>query len=439
MMKNSFKLFAGIILLLAQLSAYATEGNLFKVISSGTPALVDITLCLNGKAKLSCEDEKVTALDLVISTTVPNRTYPDAGIFVNTPGYSIASLGIACSMYDPSGYCIFGVSSTSPASISLTNNVVKTPQFAYIGNNAVSQIVQCVVNTNGSFGTCAPIEAPDNSGHDLFNWNGSSAEGMYPATVAFNPAGTIAYIATSNHTVIQCNVNATTGLFSNCTVPYSYPSLYLQGISVNEGGTYAYISPVDNPTQIIVCAIDGGNLNGSSCTLTTANAFNYPTNVLFNSTGNYAYVGQGYDVTEIFLCEVGMTGDLSSCSAQPVSGAVAGPSGLAFNADKSIMYVANNYYSSHSIAPLSKCTVTGQSLSCTSAIVDSSASVIDVPERIVVNSAGEFVYLTDYNANSIIGCRINASSGALSNCTTVASNPTPYSLFYQPVGITLLN
>jgi len=438
-MKNSFKIFAGIILLLAQLSAHATEGNLFTVVSSGTSAMVDITLCLNGKAKLSCEDEKVTALDLLISTTVPNRLYPDAGIFINTPGYSIASLGIACSLYSPTGYCIFGVSSTAPASISLqSNNVIKNTRFAYIGNYDISQVVQCVVKPDGSFGTCSAIPALDSMDNDLFNYPSAK----YPMTVAFNPAGTIAYISTYYYDVIQCNVDSTTGLFSGCTVAYTNgASSALESISVNDAGTFAYISPEDGVTSMIVCAIDAGNLNGSSCTSTTWSTFDYPTNVLFDSAGTHAYVGVWDNLEYMFLCEVGMTstpGDLSSCSQVPsTSGEVKGPSGLAFNPSKSIIYVANYDFNGTTPTPLSYCAVASSPFTCVN--TGDNPSIFSEPLNIAVNSAGTFAYVTDNSNETVIGCSINASTGALSGCVVVASNPTPYSLFYSPFGITLLD
>src|SRR6185295_17646149 len=104
MMKQMIKFIVIIGLLLVQTNAFAKDGRLFSVSASGTPATVNISLCLNAKAILSCEQLTVSALDLTIAPTIPNHTYPFAGIFVNTPGYTVASLGLACTMLD-NGYC----------------------------------------------------------------------------------------------------------------------------------------------------------------------------------------------------------------------------------------------------------------------------------------------------------------------------------------------
>lgn len=94
---------------------FAGSGLLFNVSATGTPSNVNITLCLNGKAALSCQNYNVSALTLSILTTIPNRTYSFAGIKVNTPGYSPTG----CSM-NGNGYCLFSASNTNVATITVT-------------------------------------------------------------------------------------------------------------------------------------------------------------------------------------------------------------------------------------------------------------------------------------------------------------------------------
>lgn len=107
-------------LMLSQASAIA-GGLLFNVSATGTPANVSITLCLNGKGPLSCQNYNVSALTLSISTTIPNHVYPLTGIKINTPGYVLANLGLDCTT-DANGYCLFSVSSTQTKTISLVVN-----------------------------------------------------------------------------------------------------------------------------------------------------------------------------------------------------------------------------------------------------------------------------------------------------------------------------
>ena len=78
-------------------------------------------LCLNGKGPLSCQNYNVDALNLKITSTIPNHTYNYAGIKINTPGYSINNTGADCTVYD-NGYCLFSVSSVAYRAISLVAN-----------------------------------------------------------------------------------------------------------------------------------------------------------------------------------------------------------------------------------------------------------------------------------------------------------------------------
>jgi hypothetical protein len=88
------------------------------VSASGAPNNANITLCLNGKGALSCQNFTVSALNLRIYTTIPNHTYSFAGIKINSPGYTLAILGNDCEP-SPNGYCLFSVSNTFSKTFSL--------------------------------------------------------------------------------------------------------------------------------------------------------------------------------------------------------------------------------------------------------------------------------------------------------------------------------
>lgn len=84
--------------------------------SGGAPGALSITLCLNGKGPLSCQNYRVDHLNLSILSTIPHHTYTSAGIKVNTPGYNLSG----CTMIS-NGYCLFTVSDTSAVSLALTD------------------------------------------------------------------------------------------------------------------------------------------------------------------------------------------------------------------------------------------------------------------------------------------------------------------------------
>lgn len=104
-------------LLLMTQTKLAYSGSLFNITTTGgAPEAISINLCLNGKGPLSCQNYSINNLNLSILTTIPNHTYDVAGIKINTPGYTLTG----CTMIN-NGYCLFVVSNTSAASITITN------------------------------------------------------------------------------------------------------------------------------------------------------------------------------------------------------------------------------------------------------------------------------------------------------------------------------
>jgi hypothetical protein len=99
--------------------ASANAGNFFSVTSSGTPASIKLTLCLNGRGQLSCQNYTATGETLSIRTLIPNHTYPDVGIKINTPGYAALA---GCTL-TANGYCIFSANNTSATTVTLNTPV----------------------------------------------------------------------------------------------------------------------------------------------------------------------------------------------------------------------------------------------------------------------------------------------------------------------------
>jgi hypothetical protein len=95
-------------------NCHAITGLFFDVAASGTPDHVELTLALDGKGPISRQNYTVDALTLTLSTTIPNHTYPFAGIKINTPGYRIAGLTPT-----QAGYYLFSVSDATPVNLSI--------------------------------------------------------------------------------------------------------------------------------------------------------------------------------------------------------------------------------------------------------------------------------------------------------------------------------
>lgn len=123
-LRNSILLFSYFTLLIHPL-AHSHSGFLFNVSSSGAPATINLTLCLNGKAPLSCQNYTASGLSLTITPTIAHHSYALIGIKLNTPGYTLST---GCSVIK-NGYCLFSASDINPASISITANTNNTPWY----------------------------------------------------------------------------------------------------------------------------------------------------------------------------------------------------------------------------------------------------------------------------------------------------------------------
>lgn len=109
-------------------------GAFFNVSATGPAAPISMILCLNGNGPLSCQTYTTSAINLSITTTIPNHTYPNAGIKINTPGYSLKG----CTL-NSNGYCLFAVSNTNAATVSLTPScqadvIVFSPANTFVDN-----------------------------------------------------------------------------------------------------------------------------------------------------------------------------------------------------------------------------------------------------------------------------------------------------------------
>jgi hypothetical protein len=85
---------------------------------------INMTLCLNGNGPLSCQNYTVNSLNLNIKTTIPNKTYLNAGIRINTPGYSLANAQCRPSA---NGFCLFSVNDQTSTNLLLTPLVPPAP------------------------------------------------------------------------------------------------------------------------------------------------------------------------------------------------------------------------------------------------------------------------------------------------------------------------
>jgi hypothetical protein len=167
-------------LLLCQLS-FASGGLLFNVTATGNPGNVNLTLCLNGRGPLSCQNYTVNALSLSITTAIPGHVYPGTGIKINTPGYTLANLGLDCTLFN-NGYCLFSSNNTTPKNISIQSASMYT-----VGGSITGLTTSGLVLQNNSSDNLTV-----SSNASSFQFATSLAAGSnYNITVATQPSGLI--------------------------------------------------------------------------------------------------------------------------------------------------------------------------------------------------------------------------------------------------------
>lgn len=155
-MAQCVKLWLVMVLWLLSQCAWATAGDLFHVTASGAPAEISVSLCLNGTGAISCQTYSVLALDLSITTTIANHTYPAAGIKLNSPDYIPSN----CTPVS-NGYCLFSVSDTVTASIPVHSSHANTTLS--VGSNTsvipVNVAANSLVVTNTGAATAYNVAA----------------------------------------------------------------------------------------------------------------------------------------------------------------------------------------------------------------------------------------------------------------------------------------
>jgi len=352
----------------------------------------------------------------VITTNIPNHFYPNAGIKVTSPNFSLKNVGTQCSMLG-NGYCLFPVSDTSPATITLqalsqgatakyilclngkgpiscqNYTTISSPKFAYAGNYTNDNLAICNVDSGtGELSNCGT------TGDNLAR----------PIEVTFNSAGTLAYVPNFDANVSLCNVDSNTGAISGCATTgdaISSPTW----VTLNAAGNLAYISDYSD-SLIYLCSVDPNTGALSATCNTTGSGVTSPQQIVINNAGTFAYIGN-FQSGVLTLCQIDGGGNLINCGS-------AGPSfsstpGVALSPDGNYAYVADE-----SASVVYQCAVnsgTGALSGC-----HSTGSNFDGPDSIAINAAGTLAYVANYADDSVTKCSID-SSGAFHSCNTTGS------------------
>lgn len=206
-----------------------------------------------------------------------------------------------------------------------------SPNAALGGNN----VSICSLNTlDGSFiNNCSTF---------------SDASFNRPAGIVLNKAGTLAYITnlhavgnTGNiYTVSKCSVNITDGSLSSC-VAMADPTFFgPSGITLNNKGTWAYVTnyAVTNGITVSFCPINA-NRGGifKSCTALSDATFRGPIGIQLYTAQTtptnkpaqpYAYI-TNYTTNQVSVCPINPDGSFGACTASDSSISLNNPTDIA--------------------------------------------------------------------------------------------------------------
>lgn len=192
--------------------------------------------------------------------------------------------------------------------IAIAINPAKTR--AYITQTSANNVLTCAINqSTGRLENCV---------------NANASLLMSPRGIALNSAGTLAYIANSSNSapngrkVIFCQINQTTGLFSDCSAAYSgLPLSNAQGIVFQEnatvGETFAYITNNIGPILSLKCTVDTNTGAFTTCVDAGATLLLAPRLLNIHPTQPFVYIPNV--VGTVTQCSIAAaTGNLENCN-----------------------------------------------------------------------------------------------------------------------------
>lgn len=431
----------------------APPGLFFNIKATGAPSEVNINLCLDGIGPLTCQNYTVNALDLAITTQVPTHPepYTAAGIKINTPGYSLAGLGVVCTPSpNGNGYCLFTVGNN------LTKNIQIQKNASYVIGGSVSGLTSngLVLQNNGSDNLVVPANA------STFQFQTPvPAGGSYNVTILQQPTGLICVVNNGTGVQVMANVNSVSVVCSPQTFTIGG---FIQGLTANglilqnnaadnlalamNASNFQFATPVpyggqynvtvfqqpagltctvmngfgtnimSDVTNIsIMCSSTtftiGGTITGlTSAGLVLQNNFDDNLNVAANATtfqfNTPVAQGSSYMVTVFnqpngLFCKV-INGQGTNVMANVTSVVIQCNPALA-------------YFTNHDLGGVTSCALDSAGvIGVCSAPTNPNATFI-LPAGIVLNSTRTTAYVANFSGNSVSTCSVD-TSGALTAC-----------------------
>jgi 6-phosphogluconolactonase (cycloisomerase 2 family) len=312
-----------------------------------------------------------------------------------------------------------------------------------LDNNSQGQILtaQLLASDIAVAGTAAVtvLNPPPGGGSSNSVTFATTPGGVDPQSVAVDPTGKFAYVATTGcgagGYVSMYTINPATGALTFIGPPVPTDDEGTDSVTVDPFGKFAYVASsglFDTDGSVDVYTIDATT---GALTYTGAVNGDGPDFCCFNSvavhpSGKFAYVVDGIggsDSVSMYSINA-TTGALTSIGQ---IGAGTFPVSVAVDPSGKFAYVADA-----SDAPGSAGNVSMYTIDATTGALASIGTIAagTDPVSVVVDPSGKFAYLTDSDSNAVWMYTINATTGALASIGTIAAGTDPVSLAVDPSG-----
>ena len=274
----------------------------------------------------------------------------------------------------------------------------ENPVFMFITTDTEDKVVRCDVNpTTGNFSNCV-----DTGGTGFSD----------PEGITLNATGTIAFVGDFlDNTVSRCDVNPTTGDFSNCANTGGTGFDAPIGIQLNVSDTLAYIVNRRNNT-VSRCDVNPTTGAFSNCANTGGTGFFGPADIQLNSSDTLAYIVNAFGGS-VSRCDVNpTTGAFSNCADTGGTG-FDNPRGIELNSSDTLAYISNVGEGNNTVSRCDVNPATGAFTNC----ADTGGTGFSSPfYGIELNARGTIAFVGNVVSDTVSRCDVNPTTGAFTNC-----------------------
>ena len=189
-----------------------------------------------------------------------------------------------------------------------------TDSILYLLDNAAPRVLACSVSNNTLQTPCV------DTGATITDTNG--------VQLVLNSSNTLAYIATYDGFITQCQVSNNGQVFNNCTQLGADNSISLQevtGLALTKDNAYLYLMDNDQG-NLYRCSTTVSNNNLTNCT--TITNLQYGWTLTLNPANSTMYVAGNYSAW-VKSCPVNSDGSFGACSTSNGSGFFNDPTSVA--------------------------------------------------------------------------------------------------------------